>query len=528
MTPAEMQARLAELEETLRAIRQGEVDALLVSAPEGDRVYTLQGADHPYRVMIETINEGAATLNAAGLVLYVNRRFAEMVGLPIEEVTGSDLHNFVSGLDPCHLDEMLARAETRPLKQECDLRTADGRVLPVHLSFSPLRCGDFQGICLIATDWTDQKRREEQLARANNLLRAEIAERKRAQDAIRKTEDIFQVFMNHAPVLVFLTDREGRYVFCSDKLEELFGIKLETLLGRTAADWAPGAIGKVLHEHDLAALSGHESTEIVEQLPTATGETAYLLMVRFPFVDASGRRLLAGVGVDITAQRRAEHSLRQLSGRLLRLQDQERRRIARDLHDGTGQTLSALALNLALLENFAPLSRNLKAREALTRSIGLAQQAANEIRDLSHLLHPPDLDTMGLVSAIQSHSRQVSRVTGIDLNLELLTEKSRLPEDIETTLFRVFQESLENVRRHSGSRTARIRLSHDGERIVLEVEDDGRGTPPDLLTGERPNGAPGIGVAGMRERVQQLGGRLEIKSGNRGTKVRAMIPVAQA
>ena len=523
---SDMQARLAELEETLRAIREGEVDALVVSSPEGDRVYTLQGADQPYRVMIETISEGAATLSASGLILYANRRFADMLGLSIEKVMGSNLSDIVGGLESCDLENMLQRAQLIPVKKECDLLTAEGGRLAAHLSLSPLQCGDFEGICMVATDLAEQRRREEELAKANELLRAEIADRQRAESALRKAEDVFQAFLNHSPALVFVMDDEGRYVFCNEKVEEVVGIKPEHLLGKTSADWAPGESGRLLHEHDLAALSAGEATRTIELVPKPNGESAHLLIVRFPFVDSSGRELLGGVGVDITAQRRAEESLRHLSGRLLRLQDQERRRIASDLHDGTSQTLSALALNLAWLQNLTAISRNPQASEALAKTVGLAKQASDEVRNLSHLLHPPDLDTMGLVSAIHSHSRQVSQLTGIAVSVEVPDEVARLPQDIETALFRVFQESIENVRRHSGSRVATVRLSRERENIVLEIEDQGQGAAPSALTPGRAGGTSGIGVAGMRERVEQLNGNLEIESGNRGTRVRATIPVS--
>lgn len=318
---------------------------------------------------------------------------------------------------------------------------ADENLLPAHLSFSPLRCSDFEGICTIATDLTEQRRREEQLAKANELLRAEIADRQRAESALRKAEELFQAFLDHAPALVFVTDDEGGYVFCNEKVEEAVGIKPERLLGKTPIDWAPGESGRLLREHDLAALSGGEATRTIELVPASKGEWAHLLIVRFPFVDSSGRKLLGGVGVDITAQRRAEESLRQLSGRLLRLQDQERRRIARDLHDGTAQTLSALALNLAWFENLTAISKNPHASEALARTVGLAKQASDEIRNLSHLLHPPDLDTIGLVSAIHSHSRQVSRLTGIAVSVQVPAEVARFPQDMKPPSFASFRKA---------------------------------------------------------------------------------------
>lgn len=525
-TVDEMQAHVQELEETLRAIRHGEVDALVVSEPDGDRVFTLHGADQPYRVMVETINEGAATLAVSGLILYANRRFAEMVGMALEKMIGSRLHDVVRTLQCPTLDELLERAQTAPQKEECNLVVAGGKLVPAYLSLSPLKGAGFQGICMIATDLTDQKSRQEELAETNRLLRLEIAERKRAQDAVRQSEEAFRSFMNQTPAVVFIKDDQGHYVFCNKKVEELVGSEAQDLVGKTPADWVPGEAGRSLHERDLAALSDSGPTECVETIPSRDGGSVEVLLVRFPFRDASGRWLLGGVGVDVTAQRRAEASLRQLTGRLLSLQDEERRRIARDLHDSTAQNLGALALNLALIQNQKEIPAT--ALPMLKRSIELAAQASNEIRDLSHLLHPPDLDHGGLTSAIQWHTAQIRKVTGIEIVLDLAMDLGRLPRDIEIAFFRVLQESLENVRRHSGSPLARIRLSRQGEKIVLEIEDQGRGVPSGVLANaDKKVAGLGVGVAGMRERLRQLGGLLEIESGGHGTTVRAMVPVLE-
>ena len=522
----QMQVRLEELEETLRAIRQGHVDALVASGPEGDRVFTLQGADHPYRVMVETIHEGAATLAADGVVLYANRRLAEMVNIPLEKLIGSKLHDIVQAQQCPTLDELLGLALTGPQKIESELLVTGKKLLPAYLSLTPLKGDDFQGICLIVTDLTEQKSRREQLAKANKHLKAQIAERRRVEDALRQAEEVFRSFMNHLPAVVFMKDEEGRYVFWNKKVKELAGSKPEDLLGKTPLDWAPGEVGELMHERDLAALSCSGPIEQIEIIPSQKNSSVELLMVRFPFQDPSGRRLLGGVGVDITAQRRAEASLRQLTARLLKLQDEERRRIARDLHDSTAQTLTALALDLALLQIEKETSENPRMRKLLAESVELAERASGEIRNLSHLLHPPDLDKVGLMAAIRWHSRRMSEMSGIHITLDLPAGLERLPEDIEIALFRIVQESLENVRRHSGSSVARVRLTRQDEKIVLEIEDQGHGASAGVLSSADHNVAGlGVGVAGMRERMRQLGGQLAIESSRRGTTVTATVPV---
>jgi PAS domain S-box-containing protein len=522
----EMQARLEELEETLRAIRHGEVDALVVSAPEGDRVFTLQGADHPYRVIVETINEGAATLSAEGLILYANRRLAEMVEVPLEKLIGSKLRDVVPILEWSTFDELLARAQTTPQKEEGYMLATGGKLVPVYLSLSPLRRAEFQGICVLVSDITEQKTRREQLGLTNELLKAEIAERERIEEALRQSEQAFRSFMNHTPAAVLIKDDQGNCVFRNKKAEALVGIRAQDPVSNQPLDWVPGDEGRLMHERDLAALRGGKPIEMIETICSPNGMPSQLLMVRFPFQDSSGRRLLGTVGVDITPQRRAEAALSRLTGRLLNLQDEERRRIARDLHDSTAQILTALALSVASLQSDKANMGTPRGQKLLDDIAKLAQDASNEIRNLSHLLHPPDLDSVGLVAAIQWHCRQVREMTGIRITSEFPARLDRLPHDIEIALFRIVQESLENVRRHSGSMVASVRLVQRKEGIVLEIKDRGSGMPPGILSaGEHNAVRVGVGVAGMRERVRQLGGELDISSCERGTTVTATVPM---
>jgi signal transduction histidine kinase len=221
--------------------------------------------------------------------------------------------------------------------------------------------------------------------------------------------------------------------------------------------------------------------------------------------------------------------LRQLTGRILSLQDEERRRIARDLHDTTAQTLSALALNLAIAQTRAKVCGDAEVPQLLTECLELAEQASKELRDLSHLLYPPDLDRIGLIPAIQWHVLRFGERTGIRVSLKIPSELERLHQDVETALFRVLQESLVNVQRHSGSALAEVRLEQRGHEIVLEIEDHGRGAPADLLKNPDLSLASlGVGVAGMQERLRQLGGVLQIESAaGHGTTVRAVVAAVE-
>ena len=228
---------------------------------------------------------------------------------------------------------------------------------------------------------------------------------------------------------------------------------------------------------------------------------------------------------DITEVKRAQGALARLSERLIQIQDEERRTIARELHDTTAQNLLAITLNMTRLHEPLGGAGELT-RRVLAETLGLAEQCLQEVRTLSYLLHPPLLDEMGLGSALQWFARGFSERSGIDVEVSIAEDSgNRLGREIATTLFRVAQEALSNVHRHSGSAWAKVALHRTEHELCLEVFDRGRGLrlPLDVSEGAQ---TLGVGVAGMRVRLEQLGGHLEIRSGQSGTCVTATVPVA--
>src|ERR1700682_1116756 len=208
-------------------------------------------------------------------------------------------------------------------------------------------------------------------------------------------------------------------------------------------------------------------------------------------------------------------ALQNLSQRLLKVQDEERRRVARDLHDSTGQTLTALKMSVASLEQ--KLKQNQGTSDLLSEIAALADQALQEIRTTSYLLHPPLLDEAGFTSAAQWYVDGFGMRSGIKVRLDVASKRERLPLTIETALFRVLQESLTNVHRHSGALEVSIRFQYQAETVLLEIRDCGRGIPPELLTRLRAaSSETGVGLAGMRERLNELNGKLEIESDAHG------------
>jgi len=215
--------------------------------------------------------------------------------------------------------------------------------------------------------------------------------------------------------------------------------------------------------------------------------------------------------------------LRELSNRLLRTQDEERRRIARDLHDSAGQIITVLGMNLASITQRD--GQNDEIRKALEESHELVHQLSKEIRTLSYLLHPPLLDETGLADAIRLYMKGLEERSGLKIELCIPKDFERLPDDMELAIFRIVQESLTNIHRHSGSKTATIHVSRDAENVFLEIEDEGTGIPDEKLTAIRTQ-RTGVGFTGMRERVRNLKGILNIHSSSNGTKISATFPVS--
>lgn len=214
----------------------------------------------------------------------------------------------------------------------------------------------------------------------------------------------------------------------------------------------------------------------------------------------------------------AEISLRTLTSQLLLIRDEERRRVAHELHESTAQVLATLAINLSLLEE---PEEKIGARDAklIEQSARLVDQLLGEVRQLSDLLHPPTLDEMGLSSAILWYTERFSQRNNVKVAVDVPKDLGRFSPDREIAAFRVVQESLTNVQRHSGSDTAVVRLRKSAGRVCVEVSDKGKGMPSEVAL------APGVGVSGMRERVRQLGGLLSIHSDSNGTVVTAELPL---
>jgi signal transduction histidine kinase len=222
----------------------------------------------------------------------------------------------------------------------------------------------------------------------------------------------------------------------------------------------------------------------------------------------------------------ANESLRELSGRLQQIRDEERRHISRELHDSVGQLLAALSMNIAIVQRQSDKLDSTGAR-AVSENAAMVEQISREIRTISHLLHPPLLDAAGLASALRWYVDGFSERSQIKVDLRIPEQFGRLSDEMEIAIFRMVQECLTNIHRHSGGTFAAIRVHEEDHRVLVEVQDEGKGIPLEKQLELNSPGRTGVGFRGMRERLRQLGGTLDIRSDGAGTTVTATLPLRE-
>ena len=318
---------------------------------------------------------------------------------------------------------------------------------------------------------------------------------------------------------------DGTLDFCNERWRSYVGLRLEELQGD---GWQrmlnPDDRDRVLKAWRESVVNG-TPYEQEERHRRADGTYRWFLARGVPLRDAKGRIIgWYGTNTDIEDRKQAEEELRRLSGQLLRSQDEERQRIARELHDSTGQDLVALATTLGQLGGSIS-SDDRKSRRLLSECKALADKCIRDVRTLSYVLYPPVLDQAGLGDAIRDYVEGFAKRSGIQVELELSPRVGRMTRDVELALFRIVQESLTNIQRHSGSQQATIRI-HRNSDLTLEISDLGIGLSAPARRGKDGlRFEVGVGIPSMHERVKLIGGRLEIDSTSHGTTVRVTIPL---
>ena len=246
-----------------------------------------------------------------------------------------------------------------------------------------------------------------------------------------------------------------------------------------------------------------------------------------PVADSTGKVVrFVGVTRDVTSQSRTQANLRWLSHQLLTIRNEEQRRVSRELHETTAQTLAALKMTLGQIGRSVP-RRNSKVHKLVKTSASLASDAVREVRFVSSFLHPPMLEETGLVTALRSYTKLFAERGGVPVKAEIANDFGRLDPGLELTIFRIVQESLTNVHRHARATSASVRIERDPNFVRVEIKDDGIGIYH-VLPDTSAQVSLGVGLAGMRERIDQLQGQFDIVSAvGAGTTIRALLPIAQ-
>ncbi len=413
--------------------------------------------------------------------------------------------------------------------------TKSGERVNVSLTLSPVKDsgGKVIGVSTIARNITERRRAEETRFKIANTL--EESE-KRLRAAFSQTYSI-----------LILLSPDGSIVEANQAALEGMGFTRSQVIGRKC--WEPwwAALPKETEALKASVARAARGEAVREECSycTSDGTVRFADRTLAPVRDEDGTVvLIVASALDITGQKelldRLEQrvrartqeleqknaELRKLSARLLQIQDEERRRIARELHDSVGQLLAAVSMNISnVSREKGKLSTS--AAAAVSENMTLVEQVSNEIRTLSHLLHPPLLDEIGLRSALKWYIDGFSERSKIKVTAEIPSDLGRLPRDVELSLFRIVQECLTNIHRHSESPTALVRLVRTRKGVTLEVKDEGRGFSASGESTISDSDTSGVGLRGMRERVTQLGGQLEITSNGTGTLVLAKLPLAE-
>ena len=469
--------------------------------------------EEKFRLLVTGIQDYAIIrLDLDGRITTWNRGAEGLFGYSTLEILGKPLTDLFQACDrDTPLNHLRVALRDGHIQDECQQLRGDGSIFWATADLTLLRNEDGQ-------------------PRGYAMITRDITERRRQRQEIEQRDAQLNGFFSNAPVGLAIIGEDLRFQRINGPFSKLNGLPPEVNTGLHIRDVASNLAGEFepLIGQVLATGTPVLNHEIRGEAPANPGVQSWWLKSFFPIIKEGDFVTQVGAIVqDVTPLKRAENAIRWLSGRLLQMRDDERRRLARDLHDSLGQILSAIKMNLSYLaRDSSPLDQ--RGRNAVTESRELIDSCIKEVRTLSHLLHPPMLDEVGLLPAIRWFVTGFSQRSGIDVKLDLPATLQRFPIELEIAIFRVVQEGLTNVHRHSGSPTAMVSLGVEDSQVHLKVIDHGRGIPSPALAARQEDSSIGIGLPGMRERTRQLGGKMEIDSSAEGTAIHVTLPLGEA
>ncbi len=675
-----LKERLLEAEQTIQAIQSGEVDALIIRHSDCEQLYTLAGADHGYRILVESIPEGALILSRDNSIYYCNRTLGRMLHAPIPKLIGKPLDSFISPDARGEFTRCILRTRNRgSAKGEFLLRPKRGRDLPVNISFNCMRLDGLDGICAVVTDLSGQKRVEEELkrhrtelqklveertaelAKANAELEQENIERKRAEQSLGRAYEKLKSTLESITDGFFSLDRDWRFSWFNGTGAEMIGVRPEEALARSILEIFPEAVhtkfyteaaeavqtGQAAHfeefypkqlkkwfsvhcypnseglavyfrditDSKLAKESLAESEAMYRSLFENSQNAIFLTMpdgqiisanpaacamfgmteeeicrvgreglldpmdsrltaalaerlrvgkvhqLELGYVRKDGTRFSADVSSvmlgngqksfvilrDISERKRSEdelrksrdslelrvrertaelekanEELRQIPSKLIAVQEEERKRLASELHDSIGQTFAAIKFWIEMALKLRDSGDSDAALDHLENFIPILQHSIEETRNIYMGLRPSVLDSMGILAALEWLRREFMRFYP-ERHIELCAgiAEEEVPEILKINIFRIAQEALNNVAKHSRAEWVDLSLSRAPDGIELLVSDDGVGM--DMEKDHRTETAGSLGLTGMRERAELSGGSFTIRSSpGAGTIIRVL------
>ena len=474
-------------------------------------------------LILNSAGEGIYGLDLQGKATFVNPAAANMLGYQPQELLGKPMHETVHHSKPdglpyqlknCPVHAALKDGAVHHVASEV-LWRKDGTSFPVEYTSTPILGKDdiIEGAVVTFKD---------------------IIERKKAEKALQESEERFQAFMNHSPAVAFLKNTKGQYLYVNKPFETLLHKSSVECLGKTDYQLFPPEIARTFKEHDQDTLKNGGVLETEETTLDEKGNIRFWWVMKFLVHRKTGQPLLGGVALDITSRKRAEEALRQreaelqgshealqaLGGQLISAQEDERRRISRELHDDMNQRLAVLALNIQTaqmeLGTTAPM---FKTFQKLYDGVSML---SDDVRHLAYQLHPSILDDLGLEVALRSFIDDFSKWENIPVAFVATDLPLSLSPEIASCLYRVTQECLRNVVRHAEASQVEVTLAKVEEGLRLSIKDDGKG----FTVKSTQTGKAGLGLIGMQERVRVIQGNYEVASvPGQGTEITVWVPV---
>lgn len=448
-----------------------------------------------YREIVESIRHMVWIAAADGTIEYVNARCVEYTGFSSAELRAGEWRRVYH---PDELDTCVARwkgalSSGEPFEADYRLRRADG-AFRWHRHVVQNRRDERGSVIMWFGTCTDV---EEQLR------------------AVHESELRFHSFMTNLAAGAWIKDSQMRLTWINPQDVRNRGKQLHEVVGRTDFELRSPRIARRLREQDEEVQRLQRPMQYVNSLPRAGGTQSHFLVVKFPLPDAGGGTGVAGIAIDITESRHLERTVRELLGRLVEAQENERHKLAADLHDLIGQKLSALGIGLQIVRvGLSPDTQKLHAPR-LAQMSALIEETVGEVRSLMNELRPSALEDHGLTAALFQHAAVFEARTGLRVQVSGPEHADALPGEVALALFRIAHEALTNAAKHSGATLVQLQLEAAAQRATLVVDDDGHGIRDTVA--QRRAGTWGLRI--IRERAEAVGGRLRIESSSAGTRI---------